>query len=256
MAAIWNLSSFASVFFWFAVILGVLWAIVWLFSWRRSSRTERLHRHYWRQCEFADKPTYCNGCSNYCADGGKRCDACGACVCLQQDCLDTASRSLTCKKRTTTDLKMFHHWTKGNLPLLSKCFVCTSTCGSTPCLADYRCVWCGVTVHEDCLTEIEHEQCDSGPHSSMIIPPNCIVMKKDGGWRRRKKWVVKELRRPLKKRNWQPMLVLANPKSGGKDGEMVIGLLRGLLNPVQVCPVTFSRYHVVQIELSRGTPEP
>lgn len=229
---VWDLSSFSSVFFWFAVILGVLWVIVRLFSWRRSSRTERLNRHYWRQCEFADKPTYCNGCSNYCADGGKRCDACGACVCLEKNCLDSASRSLTCKKRSTTDSKMLHHWIKGNMPLSSKCLECSSTCGDTPCLADYRCMWCGVTVHEDC---VEHDQCDLGPHSSLIIPPNCIVIKKEGGWRQKKRWVVKELRRPMKKRNWQPMIVLANPKSGGKDGEMVIGLLRGLLNPVQVC---------------------
>ena len=231
---VWNFTSFASAFLWFAVIFGVLWIAVRLFSWRRSSRTERLKRHYWRQCEFADKPTYCNGCSNYCADGGRRCDACGACVCLQQGCLDSASRTLTCKKKMTTDLKMCHHWIEGNLPLLSKCFVCSSTCGGAPRLADYRCVWCGVTVHEDCFVEMEQEQCDLGPHSSLIIPPNCIVMQKEGGWRRRKRMVVKELRRPLKKKSWQPTLVLANPKSGGKDGEMVIGLLRGLLNPVQV----------------------
>ena len=61
-------------------------------------------------------------------------------------------------------------------------------------------------------------------HYRTRVTQNCFV---ENG-------AVKELRRPLKKKSWQPTLVLANPKSGGKDGEMVIGLLRGLLNPVQV----------------------
>ena len=34
--------------------------------------------------------------------------------------------------------------------------------------------------------------------------------------------------------NWQPLVVMANPKSGGKDGELVMNTLKRLLNPVQV----------------------
>ena len=34
--------------------------------------------------------------------------------------------------------------------------------------------------------------------------------------------------------HWQPLVVMANPRSGGKDGEAVLSAMRKLLNPIQV----------------------
>ena len=34
--------------------------------------------------------------------------------------------------------------------------------------------------------------------------------------------------------HWRPLVVLANPNSGGKDGEIVLAAFRKLLNPIQV----------------------
>ncbi len=43
--------------------------------------------------------------------------------------------------------------------------------------------------------------------------------------------------------HWRPLVVMANPKSGGKDGEFVLSSFRKLLNPIQV------------IDLSETPPE-
>ena len=50
--------------------------------------------------------------------------------------------------------------------------------------------------------------------------------------------VVKSIRPPPVE-HWWPLVVLANTRSGGKDGETVLSSFRKLLNPVQVCPSIF-----------------
>ncbi len=46
--------------------------------------------------------------------------------------------------------------------------------------------------------------------------------------------VVEAISPPLLASHWRPLVVLANPKSGGKDGEMILSVFRRLLNPIQV----------------------
>lgn len=35
----------------------------------------------------------------------------------------------------------------------------------------YRCVWCQITVHDDCLSSLNDDLCDLGEFRSVIIPP-------------------------------------------------------------------------------------
>ena len=224
------------------LVAALIWAVFRFLRGRRSSHTLKLCGHRWKQCEFSDKPTYCSSCATFCLQGGRMCDTCGACVCPKRGCLRSTSRTLACKSLSfPASSKMTHQWARGNLPLSSKCRQCFAPCGDVPRLADYRCLWCGVTVHEECFADGRKEgeedewrdECSLGPHCSLIIPPNCVTMGEEG-WRGRRRVVVKELRHPPACRKWRPVIVLANPKSGGRDGEVVIGLLRRLLNPVQV----------------------
>ncbi len=46
--------------------------------------------------------------------------------------------------------------------------------------------------------------------------------------------MVEAISPPLLASHWRPLVVLANPKSGGKDGEMILSVFRRLLNPIQV----------------------
>lgn len=132
---------------------------------------------------------------------------------------------------------MSHSWIRGNLPLSSECFKCLSPCGNVPTLADFQCVWCQKTVHEECVQESDWKEtsCTLGPHQRIIIPPNCLTVQEEG-WRAKKSLVVKQVNLPNID-GWRPLLVFANPRSGGKDGEEVISMLRRLLNPVQVVDI-------------------
>lgn len=141
--------------------------------------------HLWHSSTFADKPTYCNSCLQLCMSGSS-CEACGLCICTDNSCLKMASTSETCKPLSMSSSgKTPHFWVKGNLPLCSLCFKCLSPCGNLPKLADYRCVWCQQTAHEDCVVDMDDRGsglCSLGPLQNLIIPPNCVSLKLEG-WR-------------------------------------------------------------------------
>lgn len=46
--------------------------------------------------------------------------------------------------------------------------------------------------------------------------------------------VVKGITPSMSVDHWHPLIVLANPNSGGKDGQTILSSFRKLLNPVQV----------------------
>eukprot|EP00794_Sanderia_malayensis_P008826 gene8826-9771_t len=116
------------------------------------------------------------------------------------------------------------------------CDICGDPCGTEPRLSDYQCIWCHRTVHEKlCYCKQEHE-CDFGKNRELVIPPYCITLK-TVGWRGQKKVVVKDVIQPPFQ-EWKPLLVFANPKSGGNEGHSLLKVFRGLLNPAQVIDLT------------------
>lgn len=148
-----------------------------------------LKAHLWHSSKFIDKPTYCNSCMQLCMSGSS-CESCGLCICSDNSCLKMASTSKTCKPLSMSSSgETPHFWVKGNLPLCSFCFKCLNPCGNLPKLADYRCVWCQKTAHEDCVVDMDcgsAGSCSLGPLQSLIIPPNCVSLKLEG-WRGRRR---------------------------------------------------------------------
>ena len=189
------------------VYLGVLAVFVVLILWltlrimrcrRRKSflqLRDPLRAHCWQAADFLDKPTYCNSCTQMCF-AGSCCVSCGLCTCTENDCIKLASNSKICKplakfSGSLTSSHTQHFWVKGNLPLYSLCFKCLTPCGNLPKLADFRCVWCHQTAHEDCVEEIDDAAgtCTLGPHHNSIIPPNSVTLNLEG-WRGRRRYVL------------------------------------------------------------------
>lgn len=145
--------------------------------------------HRWQPAEYIDKPTYCNACTELCVSGSC-CESCGLCICTQPQCLKMAGTIQSCKPLSAVGKseETSHFWVKGNLPLCSLCFKCLTPCGNLPRLADYRCVWCQKTAHEDCVVDMEEREdvCSMGPNQCMVIPPTSVTLGLEG-WRGRRR---------------------------------------------------------------------
>uniref|UniRef100_A0A3Q2U023 Diacylglycerol kinase n=1 Tax=Fundulus heteroclitus TaxID=8078 RepID=A0A3Q2U023_FUNHE len=219
-----------------AVVVPVILTL-WCSAQRSKRRTYmkeffRKSKHGWHYTDLFNKPTYCCVCSQHILHGAF-CDCCG--VCADEQCLRRADRSLPCKEIVAPcrpDGTTEHRWVRGNVPLASYCAACKQQCGTQPKLCDFRCIWCQTTVHDDCMDSLAgKDTCDLGEFHSLIIPPHYLHR-------------VNKLRRRLPDeysklgascgRNWTPVLVLANTRSGNNMGEALLGEFRTLLNPVQV----------------------
>ena len=222
------------------VFLALVWVVLKTTRMRRRALSFRImdscRNHRWHYCDYLDKPTYCNSCLQLCLTGSS-CGSCGVCVCSVHDCLRQANRSQQCKPLTVPAREQTpHFWVKGNLPLSSLCYKCMNPCGNVPKLCDYRCVWCEKTAHDSCVSDSSSDKddfCSLGPFRSLVLPPNCVQVAMEG-WRGQRRLVIKKITPPAVQ-EWKPLVVMANPQSGGKDGEKVLSTFRKLLNPVQVC---------------------
>ncbi|RZC39409.1 diacylglycerol kinase epsilon [Asbolus verrucosus] len=186
--------------------------------------------HSWTPIKITSKAWYCSICESFLLNGiGVYCDCCG--VCADPECVKKANTKLQCKVVTSSSDHQPHHWVKGNLPLGATCCLCNEDCSMEPGLIDYQCCWCQRTAHTDCLPKLPKE-CDFGPFRNMIVPPWCVqVARRKGALN--KHLLLRAVKDPGWK-NWTPLVVIANKKSGNNDGALVLSEFRRYLNPVQV----------------------
>uniref|UniRef100_A0A669F7V7 Diacylglycerol kinase n=1 Tax=Oreochromis niloticus TaxID=8128 RepID=A0A669F7V7_ORENI len=186
-------------------------------------------QHVWRLKHF-NKPAYCNYCHTMLLGVRKQGLCCSLCKytvherCVSKDiaaCISTYAKS----RRHTNAMQ--HVWMEGNSP--TKCDRCHRSIKYYQGLTGLHCVWCQITLHNKCASNVKPE-CDGGALRDHTLLPSYICPV-----------VLVRIRTstpgmlaitPLP--GTHPLLVLVNPKSGGRQGERVLRKFRYLLNPRQV----------------------
>ncbi|KAL0600716.1 Diacylglycerol kinase gamma [Plecturocebus cupreus] len=130
---------------------------------------------------------------------------------------------------------MQHAWVEGNSSI--KCDRCHKSIKCYQSVTARHCVWCRMTFHRKCeLSTL----CDGGELRDHILLPTSICPvtrdrpggKSDGCVSAKGELVMQYKIIPTP--GTHPLLVLVNPKSGGRQGERILRKFHYLLNPKQV----------------------
>uniref|UniRef100_A0AC35U0D4 Diacylglycerol kinase n=1 Tax=Rhabditophanes sp. KR3021 TaxID=114890 RepID=A0AC35U0D4_9BILA len=187
--------------------------------------------HIWKIRHFS-KLTYCNVCRQGLSSwGGKQGLSCVLCKYTSHErCVLQAKNNCihTYSPQANKEAKMTHHWLDSNNA--GKCFKCKLSVGI---FEGKRCRWCNLLLHDACV-QASIDECDLGVLAYHILPPTNIFpsflnTKKEGN---NEVGALLQTTPPLG--NKRPLLVLINPKSGGRQGEKIYRKFQYLLNPRQV----------------------
>uniref|UniRef100_H3D1V4 Diacylglycerol kinase n=1 Tax=Tetraodon nigroviridis TaxID=99883 RepID=H3D1V4_TETNG len=195
-------------------------------------------QHVWRLKHF-NKPAYCNYCHTMLLGVRKQGLCCSICKytvherCVSKDiavCISTYAKS-----RRHTDA-MQHVWMEGNSP--TKCDRCHRSIKCYQGLTGLHCVWCQITLHNKCASHVKQE-CDGGAlRDHTLLPsyicPVILVRISPDACQTIAYILHREYRRINPLPGSHPLLVMVNPKSGGRQGERVLRKFKYLLNPRQV----------------------
>ncbi|KAM6222743.1 diacylglycerol kinase gamma [Rhynchocyon petersi] len=194
-------------------------------------------RHAWTLKHFK-KLTYCNFCHIMLMGVRKQGLCCIYCKytvherCVSKNipgCVKTYSKT---KKGGEV---MQHAWVEGNSSV--KCDRCHKSIKCYQSVTARHCVWCRMTFHRKCeLSTL----CDGGELRDHILLPTSIcpvTRDRQGGMSDGSESTKGEIVMQYKiipTPGTHPLLVLVNPKSGGRQGERILRKFHYLLNPKQV----------------------
>ncbi|EDW32883.1 GL10215 [Drosophila persimilis] len=226
-------------------LIGSLLALGVLFAFCRSILAEDVvisilsgkSRHSWKSIKIIEQACFCNVCEILMTpSAGLFCDCCGLCTHATPVCQRQADRGYRCKdKWLRNETSVRHLWVHGNLPMGINCSACGDEvdhhASTDPGLYGWRCAWCQRCYHDDCYKEINvKDECDFGEFKDMIFPPYSFVAARTRDSMRLHLASIT----PPDIENWEPLIVIANTKSGSSTGADVLSLLRGYLHPMQV----------------------
>ncbi|XP_030020496.2 diacylglycerol kinase epsilon [Manduca sexta] len=185
--------------------------------------------HTWRsiQCNKSiPYNIYCTICVELMLPvAGLFCECCGVSACKK--CYKIVDKKYSCKQVSwPMDKPFLHHWVNVGVAR-------GDNAEHEENVKKYFCCWCQRIKSLIDFEEIKSEECDFQKYKHFIIPPTSVQMEKK---------VIKNIK-PLPDENWEPLIVIANRKSGSNRGDEVLSLFRGLLNPIQV------------VDISTNTPE-
>ncbi|XP_022248289.1 diacylglycerol kinase 1-like [Limulus polyphemus] len=210
--------------------------------------------HVWRLKHFS-RSTYCNLCLNMLVGFGKKGLCCTFCnYTVHERCVQKAPASCisTYVKSKRTSQTLLHHWTEGNC--VGKCSKCKKPIKSYNGISGLHCRWCQMTLHNHCASQVKPE-CTLGEHRDHILPPTSIcpiVLERQrslsGGQKKNLSRSDSSMATCESTQNvgspmsfqitplpgTHPLLVLINPKSGGRQGVRILRKFQYLLNPRQV----------------------
>ncbi|XP_062067085.1 diacylglycerol kinase gamma isoform X2 [Lepus europaeus] len=194
-------------------------------------------RHAWTMKHFK-KPTYCNFCHMMLVGVRKQGLCCIYCkYTVHERCV---SKNIPACVKTYSKTKkggevMQHAWVEGNSSV--KCDRCHKSIKCYQSVTARHCVWCRMTFHRKCeLATV----CDGGELRDHILLPTSICPvtrdrqagKCDSSVPAKGELVTQYKIIPTP--GTHPLLVLVNPKSGGRQGERILRKFHYLLNPKQV----------------------
>ncbi|XP_062067091.1 diacylglycerol kinase gamma isoform X3 [Lepus europaeus] len=210
-------------------------------------------RHAWTMKHFK-KPTYCNFCHMMLVGVRKQGLCCIYCkYTVHERCV---SKNIPACVKTYSKTKkggevMQHAWVEGNSSV--KCDRCHKSIKCYQSVTARHCVWCRMTFHRKCeLATV----CDGGELRDHILLPTSICPvtrdrqagKCDSSVPAKGELVTQEdtlfpasgvtfdrhTYKIIPTPGTHPLLVLVNPKSGGRQGERILRKFHYLLNPKQV----------------------
>lgn len=160
----------------FTLALASLWTL-WRLRVSRYNEFWGLKKsvHFWTSFQTSAQPHYCSACSQLICgfwifrNTGWECTVCGRTAHMR--CV-AACDKFDCKCPSQPE-PLRHQLVQGNLPSDSVCGVCGIICASPFGLHGLRCLWCGRTVHEECLCHLP-EICDLGPFRGLVLPPSLV----------------------------------------------------------------------------------